>query len=79
MQAEQKLIALPVVSSITSLSKSEIWRRVKTDPKFPKPIRLSLSGPNGRCTRWSLQEVLAWVDARLAERKQAQASQAVAA
>jgi prophage regulatory protein len=32
-----------------------IWRLVKSDPTFPKPIRLTPG-----CTRWLLSEVEAW-------------------
>lgn len=31
------------------------WRRVKKDPDFPKPIRLSPG-----CTRWRLSDIEAW-------------------
>ena len=44
--------------TISGLSKSERWRRIKVG-KFPAPVRLGkLSG--GRCTRWSLRAVLQW-------------------
>lgn len=36
-----------------------IWRWLKTDPKFPKPIKLS-----PRCTRWKLEDILAWEQAK---------------
>lgn len=35
--------------------RSTIWRWVKTDTDFPRPIVLSLG-----CTRWKLGEVEAW-------------------
>ncbi len=56
------LIATPETSRISGISRTEIWRQVKAK-KFPQPVRL---GP--RCTRFSLEEVRAWVLARLAER-----------
>lgn len=31
------------------------WRLVKTDPLFPRPVRLSPG-----CTRWRLADVLEW-------------------
>ena len=37
------------------VSRQTIWRLVKSDPKFPKPIRLTAG-----CTRWQLSEVEAW-------------------
>jgi prophage regulatory protein len=38
-----------------SISRQTIWRLVKADPKFPKPVKLSAG-----CTRWQLSEVEAW-------------------
>lgn len=38
-----------------SVSRQTIWRLVKSDPTFPKPIRLTPG-----CTRWLLSEVQAW-------------------
>lgn len=63
MNQELQLIALPDVIRITGLSKSEIWRRVRADLHFPKPVRLG-----DRCTRWSRGECLDWARDRLAER-----------
>lgn len=31
------------------------WRRAKTDPSFPKPVKLS-----PQCSRWKLSEIMAW-------------------
>lgn len=58
-----QLVALPEVVRISGLSKSEIFRRIKRGG-FPEPARLG----TGRCTRWELGEVQAWVRERLAER-----------
>ncbi len=41
------------------ISRQTIWRLVKSDPKFPKPIRLSAG-----CTRWQLSEIEAWEDSK---------------
>lgn len=38
-----------------SVSRQTIWRLVKSDPTFPKPIRLTPG-----CTRWLLSEVQTW-------------------
>ena len=61
MQDEQ-LIARPSVESIAGIRKTELFRRIR-EGAFPAPVKL---GP--RCTRWAKSEVLAWVNARLAER-----------
>lgn len=39
------------------------WRRLKADPKFPKPVKLS-SGT----TRWKLTDIEAWEASKLAEK-----------
>ena len=31
------------------------WRWAKTDPNFPKPVKLS-----SQCSRWKLSEIEAW-------------------
>jgi prophage regulatory protein len=36
-----------------------VWRWVKSDPNFPKPISLSPG-----CTRWKLAEIETWEAAR---------------
>ncbi|WP_421904640.1 helix-turn-helix transcriptional regulator [Mameliella sp.] len=35
------------------------WRRLKLDPDFPKPVKLSPG-----CTRWKLADVEAWEAAK---------------
>ena len=43
------------IAAIFSVHRMTIWRWVKSDPAFPKPIRLS-----SRCTRWKKSDVDAW-------------------
>lgn len=43
------------ISGRFGVSRQTIWRLVKSDPTFPKPIRLTPG-----CTRWLLSEVQAW-------------------
>lgn len=43
------------------VTRPTVWRWLKADPTFPKPISLSPG-----CTRWSLQEIEAWEAARRA-------------
>ena len=42
-----------------SVSRQTIWRLVKSDPTFPKPIRLTAG-----CTRWLLSEIEAWEESK---------------
>ncbi|WP_418910269.1 helix-turn-helix transcriptional regulator [Achromobacter spanius] len=43
-------------------SRSSFYRRIKTDPMFPRPIKL------GRSTRFVLEEIVDWVEGKIAER-----------
>jgi len=53
-----RLISLPEVSSITSLKKTSIYKLISAGEL--RPIKL------GRKTVFSQEEVIAWVNARLA-------------
>lgn len=41
------------------VSRQTIWRLVKSDQTFPRPVRLTPG-----CTRWLLSEVKVWEDAK---------------
>lgn len=43
-------------------SRSSFYRRLKTDPMFPRPLKL------GRSTRFVLEEIVGWVEGKIAER-----------
>jgi prophage regulatory protein len=58
-----QLIRLPQVKQKTSLSRSEIYRRVALGAEaFPQPVRLGT-----RCTVWVSDEIDAWISARIAK------------
>ncbi|MBU0808724.1 MAG: AlpA family phage regulatory protein [Gammaproteobacteria bacterium] len=61
-QLPRRFIKLPKVKDYTSLSTSEIYRRV-ADGRFPAQIYL---GP--KSVVWLESEVLDWCDAMIAER-----------
>ena len=44
-----------------SVVRQTVWRWLKTDPTFPKPVSLSPG-----CTRWRLADIEAWEAARVA-------------
>jgi prophage regulatory protein len=46
------------------VSRQTIWRLVKSDPNFPKPIRLTAG-----CTRWLLSEIETWEASKRATTK----------
>ncbi len=58
----QKIIKLPRVKEITTLSRATIYRRMD-EGKFPKQIKLS-----SRASAWVEQEVLDWIDERIEDR-----------
>jgi prophage regulatory protein len=42
------------------VARQSIWRWTKTDPSFPKPIKLSPG-----CARWRLEDLENWEQAKL--------------
>ena len=58
----QKIIKLPRVKEITTLSRPTIYRRM-AEGKFPKQIKLS-----ERASAWVEQEVLDWLDSCIEDR-----------
>lgn len=56
----KKLIRLADVQQITGLSRSQIYALIAKE-QFVRQVKIS------RSSRWSLDAVLAWVDARIAE------------
>jgi len=58
----QKIIKLPRVKEITTLSRATIYRRM-AEGKFPKQIKLS-----ERASAWVEQEVLDWLDGCIEDR-----------
>ena len=53
---------LPSVVQRTTLSRSHLYALVK-DGKFPKPLKLG-----SRSVAWRVEDVEAWIEARLARR-----------
>jgi len=49
------------VAARYGVNRTTLWRWVKKDPSFPKPISLSIG-----CTRWRLEDLDAWERARAA-------------
>ncbi|MGO4909028.1 helix-turn-helix transcriptional regulator [Pseudorhodobacter sp. W20_MBD10_FR17] len=63
--APDRLLRLPEVLALIGLSRPELYRRMKrpaSDSGFPRQVKL------GRASAWPESEVLAWVEARKAER-----------
>lgn len=62
MEQEIEFIDMRAVRGITGLSTATIYRAVKAS-RFPRPVPLSV-----RKSKWIRSEVIAWRDARIAER-----------
>jgi prophage regulatory protein len=57
-----RFLKLAEVIERVGLGKTMVYRLVREN-RFPQPFK-----PGGAGTRWSEREVVAWMDARLAER-----------
>ena len=57
-------VRLVTVCQMLNASPATIWRWVKTNPGFPKPIKLSPS-----VTAWDEAELLAWIRDRKGQRQ----------
>lgn len=55
-----RLIRLPEVESLIGCKKSTVYTWLKTDPTFPRAIRLS-----ARMVAWSENSVLSWLQERI--------------
>ncbi|EIU7092031.1 AlpA family phage regulatory protein [Pseudomonas aeruginosa] len=59
---------MPELLALTGLQRATVYKRLKDDPTFPKPVPLSDSNARGAPVAWVLAEVYAWVNARIAAR-----------
>lgn len=62
------IVRVAEVASITGLARPTIYKRLKDDPTFPRPVPLSDSTARGAPVGWVLSEVQAWVRQRMAMR-----------
>ncbi len=63
------IIRISELSAITGYARPTIYKRLKDDPTFPKPVPLSNSKARGAPVGWVLGEVQAWVRQRIALRE----------
>lgn len=63
------LIRIPEMEAITGYKRPTIYKRLKDDPSFPKPVPLSNSKSRGAPVAWVLAEVQEWVRKRIALRE----------
>ncbi|MDZ4326595.1 MAG: AlpA family phage regulatory protein [Pseudomonas sp.] len=62
------LIRMPALEAITGLARPTVYKRLKDDPTFPRPVPLSNSKSRGSPVAWVLAEVEVWVRQRIALR-----------
>lgn len=65
------LIRIPDLEAITGLARPTVYKRLKDDPTFPRPVPLSDSKSRGSPVGFVLAEVQAWVRHRIALRGEA--------
>ncbi|MBC9903666.1 AlpA family phage regulatory protein [Achromobacter xylosoxidans] len=64
------LVSVPRAMELSGhRSRSSFYRRIQTDQLFPRPVKL------GRSTRFVLEEIVAWVESKIAERDSPPAQQ----
>lgn len=62
------IIRMPDLEAITGLARPTVYKRLKDDPTFPRPVSLSNSKSRGSPVGWILGEVQDWVRKRIALR-----------
>lgn len=65
------IIRMPELETITGLARATVYKRLKDDPTFPRPVSLSNSKSRGSPVGFVLAEVQAWVRHRIALRGEA--------
>ena len=65
------IIRMPELETITGLARPTIYKRLKDDPSFPRPVPLSDSKSRGAPIGFVLAEVQEWVRNRIARRGEA--------
>lgn len=65
------LIRMPDVLALTGLQRATVYKRLKDDPTFPRPVPLTASTAQGAPVAFVLAEVQAWVRARIEAREAA--------
>ena len=53
---DSAMVPVKAFSAVLDAGDSTIWRRAKTEPSFPQPIRLGT-----KCTRWKVGDIRAFI------------------
>jgi prophage regulatory protein len=70
MTQELRIVAMKEVEILTSLKRSTIYKKLKTDSAFPKPVSLIDSSAGSARTGFVLSEILDWIEGRIAKRNE---------
>ncbi|MGA4446067.1 helix-turn-helix transcriptional regulator [Ectopseudomonas chengduensis] len=62
------LVRMPDLLAMTGLQRATVYKRLKDDPTFPRPVPLTASTARGAPVAFVLAEVQAWVRARIEAR-----------
>jgi prophage regulatory protein len=63
------LIRMPDLLALTGMQRATVYKRLKDDPTFPRPVPLSASTARGAPVAWVLAEVQSWVRSRIEARE----------
>lgn len=63
-----RLIRLPELMNLTSLSRASAYRLIASDPDFPKPIKIGFSNARNCAVGFALKEVQHWIDKQTKKR-----------
>lgn len=69
VDATDRLIRMPELMRLTGLQRATVYKRLKDDRTFPRPVPLSTSTARGAPVGFVLSEVQAWIEARIASRE----------
>lgn len=56
---DEALVPVPVLAKLTHQGVSTAWKKLSSDPTYPKPVRLG-----ARCTRVRLGDIRAFIAGR---------------
>lgn len=63
------LVRMPELQQLTGLARPTVYKMLKRDPSFPRPVKLSDSGARNAPVAFVLSEVQAWIQSRIQARE----------
>ena len=68
LDPDTTLIRISEVMAKTGLARSTVYKKIKSDPTFPKPVKMSRDNSRTAPVHFVLGEVQAWVRQQIAAR-----------